>query len=66
MGLAGLDYSIKVLKQHPEWIKEAHQLGLEVNVWTVDKKEDMLFFINLEVDYITTNYPELLQKLLQK
>lgn len=43
MGLAGLDYSIKVLKQHPEWIKEAHQLGLEVNVWTVDKKRICFF-----------------------
>ncbi len=61
--MAGIDYSSKTLRQHPEWIEEAHKLGLEVNVWTVDKEEDMKYFIEMGVDYITTNYPEHLQKL---
>lgn len=65
LGLAGIDYSDKVLRKHPEWVKEAHELGLEVNVWTVDKEEDMKYFIDLGVDYITTNYPEQLQALLK-
>ncbi|WP_308501996.1 glycerophosphodiester phosphodiesterase family protein [uncultured Alistipes sp.] len=66
LGLAGIDYSAKVLRRHPEWIEQAHKLGLEVNVWTVDSEEDMQYFIDQNVDYITTNYPEQLQALLKK
>ena len=66
LGLAGIDYSVKVLRKHPEWVKQAHEKGLEVNVWTVDSEEDMKYFIDLGVDYITTNHPEELQALLKK
>ena len=65
LGLAGIDYSMGVLRKHPQWVKEAHDLGLEVNVWTVDSEEDMKYFIGLGVDYITTDYPERLQALLK-
>ena len=65
LGLAGIDYSMGVLRKHPQWVKEAHELGLEVNVWTVDSEEDMKYFIGLGVDYITTDYPERLQALLK-
>lgn len=47
-------------------MKQAHDLGLEVNVWTIDKSEDMRYFIDLGVDYITTDYPELLQQQLSR
>lgn len=57
LGLAGIDYSGDALKRHPEWIKEAHQLGLKVNVWTIDRKEDMQYFAEQGVDFITTNHP---------
>ena len=66
LGLAGIDYSMGVLRKHPQWVKESHELGLEVNVWTVDSEEDMKYFIGLGVDYITTDYPERLQALLKK
>lgn len=66
LGLTGIDYSMGVLRKHPEWIKEAQKEGLEVNVWTVDTEEDMLYFIEQGVDYITTDYPERLQALLKK
>ena len=66
LGLAGIDYSMKVLREHPQWVKQAKDLGLEVNVWTVDEEEDMKYFIDLGVDYITTDYPERLQALLKK
>lgn len=62
----GIDYSLKVMKKHPEWIKQCHDLGLEVNVWTVNEKADMEWCIENGVDYITTNEPELLQSLLKK
>ena len=66
LGLTGIDYSDSVLRKHPGWVKQAHKLGLEVNVWTVNKAEDMEYFIGLGVDYITTDQPELLQSLLRK
>ena len=64
MGGAGIDYYIGVLKKYPEWIDECHSLGMYVNVWTVNKPEDMHWCIDHGVDFITTNDPELLQSLL--
>lgn len=65
MGCAGPDYNAGVFRKHPEWIAECHELGLKVNVWTVNKEEDMKWFIDRKVDYITTDQPVLLQKLIQ-
>ncbi len=61
LGLTGIDYSMSVLRKNPKWVEQAHKEGLEVNVWTVDTEEDMRYFIDLGVDYITTDYPERLQ-----
>lgn len=66
MNGAGIDYSIGAMHNHPEWIKQCHDLGLKVNVWTVDKPQDMQWCIDNGVDFITTNEPELLQSLLNK
>ena len=66
LGLTGIDYSMKSLKAHPEWIEQAHQLGLKVNVWTVNKEKDMRYFIAQGVDFITTNEPELLQRMISE
>lgn len=62
--LNGIDYSSKVLKKNPHWIAEAHQLGLPVNVWTVNSEDDMKLFIFLGADFITTDHPEQLLNLL--
>jgi glycerophosphoryl diester phosphodiesterase len=45
-------------------IKAAHDLGLKVTVWSVDKPEDMLRMIQYGVDGIITNRPDLLRGLL--
>ena len=55
-----------MIKKHPEWIKEAHDLSLKVNVWTVDEVEDMKWLIEQKVDFITTNEPVILQEELKK
>ena len=65
LGLTGINYSMSVLRKNPKWVEQAHKEGLEVNVWTVDTEEDMRYFIDLGVDYITTDYPERLQALLK-
>ncbi|MDR2388365.1 MAG: glycerophosphodiester phosphodiesterase [Tannerellaceae bacterium] len=64
-GYWGLDYAWEVLKdEHPEWIREARELGLTVNVWTVNRVEQMQYFISQGVDFITTDNPQLLKGLL--
>lgn len=56
-GCNGIDYHHKVLRQHPEWIRRCHELGMTVNVWTVNKPDDIKHFIEAGVDFITTNNP---------
>ena len=41
-----------VIEKHPEWVKEAHDLGMKVNVWTVNKEDMMKKLIDRKVDYI--------------
>jgi len=65
-GLSGLDYHYKVLEQHPEWIRAAQDLGLTVNVWTVNEEPLMQQLVAQGVDYITTDKPEILQRLLER
>lgn len=65
MGGAGIDYSLRTIRRHPEWIKEAHDLGLQVNIWTVDDPADMQWCIDQGADFITTNEPVLLQQLIE-
>ena len=64
-GINGIDYHLNViLNKHPEWVEEAHRLGMKVNVWTVNNESDMKKLIDMKVDYITTDQPLELQKLL--
>jgi glycerophosphoryl diester phosphodiesterase len=65
LGATGIDYPMGVLKAHPEWIAEAHALGMTVNVWTVVSPEDMRYFADAGVDYITTDAPDVLTELLK-
>ena len=48
-----------------QWIKEAHDLGMKVNVWTVNKEDMMKKLIDRKVDYITTDQPLETKKLLE-
>lgn len=63
-GINGIDYNYKVLYEHPEWVKQAHDLGMSVNVWTVNTAKDMRNFIEMGVDVITTNEPLMLREIL--
>ncbi|MBW6411065.1 glycerophosphodiester phosphodiesterase [Clostridium weizhouense] len=47
-----------------EIVEKAHDNNLEVNVYTVNNKEDMKKMIDLGVDAIITNYPNVLKDLL--
>ena len=56
LGSAGPDYHFSEFYRYTDWIESCHALGLKVNVWTVNKKEDMQYFWD-KVDFITTDEP---------
>ena len=57
LGYTGIDYSFKVMQANPQWIKQSHDLGLTVNIWTVNKPEDIKWCIDNKADYITSDNP---------
>lgn len=61
-----IDYQMTVLKNNPQWVTEAHDRGMKVNVWTVNSEADMMEFIAMGVDFITTDHPDTLQKILAR
>ena len=65
-GFSGIDYSMDVLRVHPEWIDKAHKLGLTVNVWTIATEEHLKFVTTLHPDFITTDIPEDALRMLSK
>ncbi|WP_287211026.1 glycerophosphodiester phosphodiesterase family protein [Muribaculum sp.] len=66
-GLTGIDYHYSVFEQNPQWLDEARLLGVEVNVWTVDGDSLLRKFAYMPgIDIITTNQPDVLQKILEK
>lgn len=66
LGYTGISYHLDVLKRIPRWIKEAHRLGMTVNVWTVNQPNDITWCIANSVDYITTDRPDLVKQQLGK
>lgn len=66
MGISGIDYHYSVFDEHPEWVDEAHKLGMVVNVWTVNAEEDIRRMLSYGIDHITTNEPELAQRLIKE
>lgn len=66
IGMTGLDYHYSVYEKNPDWIKEAKSLGLTINVWTVNNSDMMKKLIDQQVDFITTDKPTEVQRLLNK
>lgn len=64
-GMDGFDLHYNVLREHPEWVELAKSQKKIVNVWTVNQEDVMREMIALGVDYITTDEPVLLQKVLK-
>lgn len=62
LGINGIDYQTSVFLKHGEWVEQSHKLGMSVNVWTVNEKEEIDAMIDLGVDAITTNEPILVRE----
>jgi len=56
--ISGIDYSSYSYRSNANLNKEAHALGLSTNVWTIDSEDELKFYLEKELDYITTNEPE--------
>ncbi|OJV20786.1 MAG: hypothetical protein BGO30_05570 [Bacteroidetes bacterium 41-46] len=65
-GMWGIDFNISLFKKDPLLAERANKLGLTVNVWTVNSEEDLKLMMDMGVDYITTNEPELLFRLIER
>lgn len=65
MGIDGIDYHNSVFLSRPEWVVEAHNLGMTVNVWTVDEEEGIKRLLLLGVDEVTTNVPEQAMRIIE-
>lgn len=63
-GLWGIDYSYKVLQKNSDWVADAKQRKLTVNVWTVNEQALAESYINQHVDFITTDEPEMVLKMI--
>ena len=50
----------------PGDVQRAHELGLQLKVWTVNEPDDMEALIAIGVDGIITDYPDRLRRVLQK
>jgi len=56
-GYWGFYYDMNILKNNTDWIRRARTLGLTSNVWTVNSISDIQLFVDLGIDFITTDNP---------
>lgn len=59
LGLDGFDYDYEILLEHLDWIAEARKIGLKTNAWTVDDAEVYQKLVNANIDFVTTNTPDI-------
>jgi len=64
--LYGFDYHFSILQKNPTWVADAKRLNLTVNVWTVNEKPMLQDLLQQNVDFITTNEPEMLLEMVRK
>jgi glycerophosphoryl diester phosphodiesterase len=63
-GFSGLDYNISIMKKNNTWFEEARQMGLKVNVWTVNSEEDMVYLMEKGIDFVTTDEPVMMKSII--
>ena len=56
LGITGLDYT--QAKTSDEAIARAHELGMTINIWTIDAESDIIYTNHRGADFVTTNNPE--------
>ena len=62
----GIDAHYDYLLNTPDYLKMARQHGFSVNVWTVNDAENMEKVLELGIDYLTTDHPDVARKVLEE
>lgn len=62
--MTGIDFHYNMFFKDTELADKAKALGLSTNVWTVNNEVDLKKMLDQKVDYITTDEPELLFKII--
>lgn len=65
-GFTGVDYNYSVYQKNENYIERFKKLGLSINGWTANAPEAINFLISNQVDFITTNEPELAFNLIKQ
>lgn len=65
LGATGPDFHISHFRKNPDWLETFRREGKPINIWTVDKDEDIVYCIENGADFITTNRPEQAQRLIE-
>ncbi len=65
-GIDGVDYYYEVYSVEPNWIAEAEAKGVITNSWTINDLDVASSLISLGIDYLTTDYPEEIAKLVER
>jgi len=47
------------------WVEDFKKMGLDINTWTVNDEKTMKYLIDMGVDAIIGNYPDLTSKVLK-
>lgn len=63
LGIDGIDYHYSVFQKNPTWMKEAQDLHLITNAWTVDDPKVFEELRSQGLDFVTTNTPDIFQKM---
>ena len=61
--LKAASINIPTSRATSKWIDRAHQEGLQVHLYTVNEPDQMVFFMEMGVDGLFTNYPDRLARL---
>ncbi|WP_187478289.1 glycerophosphodiester phosphodiesterase [Amniculibacterium sp. G2-70] len=59
LGIDGINYHYSVFLDQPSWIEDAKNLNLSTNSWTVNEVEIYKKLNLMNIDQITTDYPNL-------
>ena len=59
----GMDYTKAQFQNNPTWVSGAHERGMITNAYTINAASEMAEVNNMNIDFITTNYPDQAQEI---
>lgn len=65
-GVSGIDYHYSLFDKVEKLHERCLMLGLTMNAWTVNTEDWMKRFLDLDIDFITTDEPEMLLKMIEE